>query len=41
MQPKYLIGNKNNIIGRKGMTFDAVVCVTKASLPFIYFVTYQ
>ena len=30
-QSKYLIGNKHNIIDCKGMTFDAVVCVTKAS----------
>ena len=31
MQLKYLRCNKYNIIGRKGMTFDAVVCVIKAS----------
>ena len=31
IQSKYLTGNKHNIIDSKGMTFDAVVCVTKAS----------
>ena len=28
---KFLIGNRHNIIGSKGMTFDAVACVTKES----------
>ena len=31
MQSKYLIVNKHNIIGSKGMASDAVVCVIKAS----------
>ena len=31
IQSKYLIGNKHNKIGSKGMTFDAVVSVTEAS----------